>query len=164
MSNGLLIVSDGEAPPGEDRVYMKSLYDMFHHTNPHSIVSLPFLGALQHYFNVNDFSQIKNALTELYQNLSYITLSGARDFEFSAVFDLAARISYLIKVATLSNINQMERVDSMLGELKKQNKASTDWLRRAEYLDTKDLDAMQYNYIFINSNKKNTEKTDTDIA
>ena len=84
---------------------------MFHHTNPHSLVSLPFLGALQHYFDVNDFSQIKNALTELYQNLSYITLSGARDFEFSAVFDLAARISYLIKVATLSNINQMERVD-----------------------------------------------------
>ena len=111
LSNGLLIVSDGEAPPGEDRVYMKSLYDMFHHTNPHSLVSLPFLGALQHYFDVNDFSQIKNALTELYQNLSYITLSGARDFEFSAVFDLAARISYLIKVATLSNINQMERVD-----------------------------------------------------
>ena len=111
LSNGLLIVSDGEAPPGEDRVYMKSLYDMFHHTNPHSLVSLPFLGALKHYFDVNDFSQIKNALTELYQNLSYITLSGARDFEFSAVFDLAARISYLIKVATLSNINQMERVD-----------------------------------------------------
>ena len=111
LSNGLLIVSDGEAPPGEDRVYMKSLYDMFHHTNPHSLVSLPFLGALQHYFDVNDFSQIKNALTELYQNLSYITLSGARDFEFSAVFDLAARISYLIKVATLSNIKQMERVD-----------------------------------------------------
>ena len=49
-------------------------------------------------------------------------------------------------------------------ELKKQNKASTDWLRRAEYLDTKDLDAIKYNYIFINSNKKNTEKTDTDIA
>ena len=49
-------------------------------------------------------------------------------------------------------------------ELKKQNKASTDWLRRAEYLDTKDLDAIKYNYIFINSNKKNAEKTDTDIA
>ena len=31
--------------------------------------------------------------------------------EFSAVFDLVARISYLIKAATLSNIDQMERVN-----------------------------------------------------
>ena len=43
--------------------------------------------------------------------MSYITLSGARDFEFSAVFDLVARISSLIKAATLSNIDQMERVN-----------------------------------------------------
>ena len=43
--------------------------------------------------------------------MSYITLSGARDFEFSAVFDLVARLSYLIKAATLLNIDQMERVN-----------------------------------------------------
>ena len=67
-------------------------------------------------------------------------------------------------VKTAEKIKKYSKKKKKIGELKKQNKASTDWLRRAEYLDTKDLDAMQYNYIFINSNKKNTEKTDTDIA
>ena len=111
LSSGLLIFPDGDAPPGEDGVNMKSLHDMFRHTNSRGLVSLPFLGALQYYFNVNDFTQIKNALTELYQNLSYITLSGAREFEFSAVSDLVARISYLIKAATLANKDQMEKTD-----------------------------------------------------
>ena len=111
LSNGLLVVPDGEAPPGEDRVNMKSLYDMFHDTNSHSLVSLQFLGTLQYYFDVNDFTQIKNALTELHQNLSYITLSGARDFEFTAVSYLAARISYLIKATTRANIDKIERTD-----------------------------------------------------
>lgn len=110
LSNGLLVVPDGEAPPGEDRVNMKSLY-MFHDTNSHSLVSLQFLGTLQYYFDVNDFTQIKNALTELHQNLSYITLSGARDFEFTAVSYLVARISYLIKATTRANIDKMERTD-----------------------------------------------------
>ena len=32
LSNGLLIVPDGDVPVGEDRVNMKSLYDMFRHT------------------------------------------------------------------------------------------------------------------------------------
>ena len=64
----------------------------------------------------------------------------------------------------IKKYSKKKKKKKKIGELKKQNKASTDWLRRAEYLDTKDLDAMQYNYIFINSNKKNTEKTDTDIA
>ena len=67
LPNGLLTVPDGDAPPGEDRVNMKSLYEMFRHTNSDG----HFLGALQYYFGVNDFTQIKNALTELYQNLSY---------------------------------------------------------------------------------------------
>ena len=92
LSSGLLIFPDGDAPPGEDGVNMKSLY-MFRHTNFRGLVSSPFWGALQYYFDANDLTQIKNALTELYQNLSYITLIGAREFQFSAVSDLVARIS-----------------------------------------------------------------------
>ena len=57
---------------------------MFRHTNSHGIISLPFLGVLQNYFEKNDFNLIKKALTELYQNLSYITFSEARDFDFTA--------------------------------------------------------------------------------
>ena len=65
LSNGLLVVPDGDLPPGEDKVNMKSLYDMFRHTNSHGMISLPFLGVLQNYFEKNDFNLIKKALTEL---------------------------------------------------------------------------------------------------
>ena len=90
---------------------MKRLYDMFRHTNSHGLVSLPFLGVLQYFFERNDFSQIKLALTELYSNLSYITLSGARDSNFTAISDLTAWISFLLKSATRSNIAEMEKPD-----------------------------------------------------
>ena len=48
LSNGPLVIPDGDPPPGEDRVNMKSLYEMFQHTNSHSLVSLLFLGTLQY--------------------------------------------------------------------------------------------------------------------
>ena len=89
---------------------MKSLYDFFKHTNSQGLVSLPFLGILQHYLEKNDFSMIQDALTELYSNLSYITLSGARDFDFHAVSDFTAKISNLLKEATRLNIQ--EQVES----------------------------------------------------
>ena len=73
-SNGLLIIPDGDAPPGEDRVNMKNLYELFRHTNSHGLVSLPFLGLIQYYLEKSDHSLIKSTLTELYSNLSYITL------------------------------------------------------------------------------------------
>ena len=50
---------------------------------------------------------IKKALTELYQNLSYITLSVARDFEFTAM----SKLSFLLKSATRYNIEDMEKTD-----------------------------------------------------
>ena len=110
-SNGLLVVPDGDPPSGEDRVNMKSLYDMFRHTNSHGLVSLPFLGALRYYFEKNNFALIKKPLTELYQILSYITLSGARDFDFTAISDLIAKISFLLKAASRSNIAEIEKAD-----------------------------------------------------
>ena len=51
---------------------------------------------------------IQDALTELYTNLSYITLSGARDFDFNAVSNLTAKIFYLLKAATRLNIPKRE--------------------------------------------------------
>ena len=74
LSNGLLIIPDGDAPPGEDRVNMKNLYELFRHTNSHGLVSLPFLGLIQYYLEKSDHSLIKSTLTELYSNLPYITL------------------------------------------------------------------------------------------
>ena len=57
LSNGLLIIPDGEAPPGEDRVNMKNLCELFRHRNTHGLVSLPLLGLIQHYLlDVDSFS------------------------------------------------------------------------------------------------------------
>ena len=50
----------------------------------------------------------KNATTELYYNLSYITLNSARDFKFDAVSDLTARLSILLKHANLRNKKMRE--------------------------------------------------------
>ena len=82
---------------------------MFRRTNYHGLVSLPFLGVLQYYFEKNDFALIKKSLTELYQILSY--LSGARVFDFTAISDLIAKISFLLKAASYSNIAEMEKAD-----------------------------------------------------
>ena len=51
----------------------------------------------------------KNALTELYSNISYITPSGVRDFRFEAVSDLVAKLSFLWKQATSQNIEETEK-------------------------------------------------------
>ena len=80
LTNGLLLVTDGEAPEGEDKINMKNLYEMFRQINSHGLVSVPFLGAIHIYFNGGELYQIRNALTELYKNLSYTTPSGARSF------------------------------------------------------------------------------------
>ena len=42
LSDGLLVVPDGDPPPGEYRVNMKYLYEMFKHTNSHGLVPWPF--------------------------------------------------------------------------------------------------------------------------
>ena len=109
LSNRLLIVPDGDAPVGGDRVNMKILFGMFRHTHLHSLISLPFLGGIHYYFDATDQRLIKYALTELYRNLSCITLSGARDFEFNNVSDFTARIIFLVKGASKPNNRNMER-------------------------------------------------------
>ena len=95
-------MQDGDAPP-EEKLNMRHLYEMFKNTNSHGIVSLPFLGLIQYYLEENDQTLIKNVLSELYYNLSCMTLSGGRDFRFDAISELTARLSILLKHATLGN-------------------------------------------------------------
>ena len=102
LSNNLLVVPDGDAPP-EEKLNMRHFYDLFKNTNSHGIVSLPFLGLIQYYLEENDHSLIKNTTTELYYNLSYMTLSGGRGFRFDDISELTARLSILLKHATLGN-------------------------------------------------------------
>ena len=73
LSNSLLVVPDGDAPPDE-KLNMKQLYDLFKNTDSHGIVSLPFLGLIQFYLEENDHTLTKNAISELCYNLSYSTL------------------------------------------------------------------------------------------
>ena len=54
---------------------------------------------------------LKNALTELYYNLSYETLSGGRNFNFEAISDLVADMSFQIKKLTLSNLKRKRDQD-----------------------------------------------------
>ena len=81
LTNGLLFVFDGKIPHREEKINLKNLYEMFKDTPSHGLVSLQFLSALGIFFS-NDISIPKMAITELYRNLSYRTLSGARDFSF----------------------------------------------------------------------------------
>ena len=51
------------------------------------------------------------AITELYRNLSYRTLSGARDFSFDSISDLTSGINFKIKKSALSNRDRREKED-----------------------------------------------------
>ena len=49
----LLVIPDGDPPPGEDRVNMKSLYNIFRHTNSHWLVSLRFYKYFSDILSIN---------------------------------------------------------------------------------------------------------------
>ena len=115
--NGLLVVPDGDAQPGENKVNMKQLYDLFKNTGSHGLVSLPYLGLLLHFFESSqDLKFIKDATTKLCKNLSYMSLSGARNFEFDAVSDFIAHLSFIIKENTIENKKMREIEEEMLAK------------------------------------------------
>ena len=115
--NELLIVPDGEAQPGENEINMKQLYDLFKNTDSHGLVSLPFLGLLLHFFESSqDLQYIKDATTELYKNLSYMTLSGSKNLEFDAVSDFIARLSFIIKGNAVKNLKQRQIDNELLAK------------------------------------------------
>ena len=87
FTNGLIIVPDGEVPDGMEKTNLRNLYQMFKDTKSHGIVSLYFLCWLGTFFGLRPLIR-KYALTELYQNLSYETLSGTKIHEFESVSDL----------------------------------------------------------------------------
>ena len=114
LTNGLLmrflivLWGDGKVPEGEEEINLKQLYEMFKDTISYGLVSLQFLCALGIFFGV-DKSIPKSAVTELYKNLSYETLSGARDFGFQALSDLISKVSFQIKRSTLLNRKKRRR-------------------------------------------------------
>ena len=83
---------------------------MFKDSQSHGLVSIQFLCACGIFFEL-DISIPKNALTELYKNLSQETLSGARDLTFEAISELVAEISFQIKNSTPFNTKRKEEQD-----------------------------------------------------
>ena len=59
-----------------------------------------------------DKSILKSTITELYKNLSYEILSGARDLNFQAVSDLILEENFQIKRSNLSNRKRKEEEDN----------------------------------------------------
>ena len=85
LTNGLLIVPDGEVTEGEEKLNLKNLYEMFRYTTSHGLVSIQFLGVLSLFFGAGT-RESKNAITELYKNLSYTILSDADNFNFNSKY------------------------------------------------------------------------------
>ena len=115
--NELLIVPDREEQPGKNKINMKQLYDLFKNNDSYRLVSLPLLGLLLHFFKSSqDLQCIKDATTELYKHLSYMTLSGARNLEFDAVSDFIASLSFIIKGNTVKNLKQKQIDNELLAK------------------------------------------------
>ena len=83
---------------------------MFRDTNSHGFISVQFICALGVFFGVN-IEIIKINISELYQNLSYETLSGAKDFEYNSISDIVTELSYQIKTSTLQNRKRQREDD-----------------------------------------------------
>ena len=84
---------------------------MFRYTKSHGLVSIQFLGALSLFFGVGT-AESKSAITELYRNLSYATLSGAYNFNFDAISNLISSFCCSIKKITLANRDRREVEDA----------------------------------------------------
>ena len=105
LTNGLLIVPDGETSDRAEIISLKDLYEMFQGTKSQELVSSQFLCALDIFFG-GDAILSKNALTALHCNLSYETLSGDKNFKFEAMSDLVGDMSFQIEKLTLSNLKR----------------------------------------------------------
>ena len=103
--NGLLVVPDGETPPGSEKISLKSLNKMFKDTKFHGLVSLQFLSVLNIFFGV-DTKLSKDTITELYKNLSLETLSGQQQIEFEKISDLTSHINIKMTRSMLSNLDR----------------------------------------------------------
>ena len=90
---------------------------MFKNKPSHGLVLPQFLCALGIFFGI-DLNITEMAITALYRNLWYGTLSGATDFSFDSVSNLTSGINFKIKELTLSNRNRKEKEDEIsLGKI-----------------------------------------------
>ena len=101
--NGCLLLTDGlsPVPVGEttlsaDKISLKRLYELFKDTKFHGLVSIQFLSAVYLSFG-GSIENSKNTISEHYQNLTFETLSGARQIQFGWILDLVLHITYKLQ-------------------------------------------------------------------
>ena len=82
--------------------------------------------ALGIFFGV-DKSISKSAITNLCKNLSYETLSGARDLDFQAISDLISEVRFQIKRLTLLNRKRKEEKDNESNRKIKEERNFFEW-------------------------------------
>lgn len=81
LTNGLFIVPNRKTPRVSEKIYLKTLYEMFQGTKSNGLVSLQFLSTLNIFFGSSvDLS--RHTITELYNNLSFEALSRKQNLSF----------------------------------------------------------------------------------
>ena len=96
LTNGLLPVPDGETSSDSEKIFLKSLYEMFKDTKSHDLVSLQFLSTLDIFFG-GEICLSKDTITKLYKNVSYKILSGERQVKFDKISDFITHINFKMK-------------------------------------------------------------------
>ena len=72
---------------------------------------MQFLVGLGMFFGAG-VKEAGNSITDLYKNLSYLTLSGGNNFNYDAVSDFIGKLSFPIKKSTLANRDRKEIEDA----------------------------------------------------
>ena len=72
---------------------------------------MQFLVGLGMFFGAG-VKEAGNSITNLYKNLSYLTLSGGNNFNYDAVSDFIGKLSFPIKKSTLANRDRKEIEDA----------------------------------------------------
>ena len=81
LTNGPLPVPDRKTPDDSEKISIKTFYEIFKNKKSPRLFSLQILSALNIFFG-GDISLSKDAITELYENFPFRTLSGGQQIEF----------------------------------------------------------------------------------
>ena len=70
---------------------------------------MQLLGVLGIFFGAG-VKESKNAISQLYKNLCYATLSFPNNFDFDAVSDLVTKLGFSMKTSALANRDKRDKI------------------------------------------------------
>ena len=70
---------------------------------------MQLLGVLGIFFGAG-VKESKNAISQLYKNLYYATLSCPNNFDFDAVSDLVTKLGFSMKTSALANRDKRDKI------------------------------------------------------